>query len=305
VLIGYPVCAIERLINPIEKTDTISRVIPVAGDLRDYKGGLLDASLTRLRTSPSPADQEREGLRIELNGGLYQQRKQKAVVELICDPNRTGLEGDFDPEDKYSKEKPKEKKNSAKRRREGGKDETEVPKGNGTCSDSSCMPALQFKKYGPDPTNADVDVLHLQWSTKWACESLDGEAPPTQGHWGFFTWFILLYVSPLLPYLFFLLPTPNFPHFPSVPSPGFLSPRRPLFPVPKTLLLTPSPSAFLITAAYLIFGSWLNYNRYGARGWDALPHNDTIRDLPYLLKDWTKRVFSTIQGGSRGGYSAV
>jgi len=64
--------------------------------------------------------------------------------------------------------------------------------------------------------------------------------------------------------------------------------------------------AFLGTAAYLIFGSWLNYNRYGARGWDLLPHSDTIKDIPYLLRDWTRRVISTVQGGGmRGGYSAV
>ncbi|KAI0124781.1 autophagy-related protein 27 [Xylariales sp. AK1849] len=63
---------------------------------------------------------------------------------------------------------------------------------------------------------------------------------------------------------------------------------------------------FLGTASYLIFGSWLNYNRYGARGWDLLPHGDTIRDVPYLMKDWTRRVLNTVQGsGSRGGYSAV
>jgi autophagy-related protein 27 len=63
---------------------------------------------------------------------------------------------------------------------------------------------------------------------------------------------------------------------------------------------------FLAIAAYLIFGSWLNYNRYGARGWDLLPHADTIRDIPYLLKDWTRRVLNTVQSsGSRGGYSAV
>lgn len=64
--------------------------------------------------------------------------------------------------------------------------------------------------------------------------------------------------------------------------------------------------AFLSTATYLIFGSWLNYNRYGARGWDLLPHGDTIRDVPYLLKDWIRRVTSSLQGGgSRGGYAAV
>lgn len=70
--------------------------------------------------------------------------------------------------------------------------------------------------------------------------------------------------------------------------------------------LTHLHSVFLATASYLIFGSWLNYNRYGARGWDLLPHSDTIRDIPYLLKDWTRRVLNTVQGtGSRGGYSAV
>ncbi|KAK2762106.1 hypothetical protein FQN54_001113 [Arachnomyces sp. PD_36] len=63
---------------------------------------------------------------------------------------------------------------------------------------------------------------------------------------------------------------------------------------------------FLATAAYLIFGSWLNYNRYGARGWDLLPHGDTIRDIPYIMQDWIRRVINTVQGpGGRGGYSAV
>jgi len=63
---------------------------------------------------------------------------------------------------------------------------------------------------------------------------------------------------------------------------------------------------FLGIATYLIFGSWLNYNRYGARGWDLLPHGDTIRDIPYLFKDWSRKVVDTVQGGgSRGGYSAV
>jgi hypothetical protein len=62
----------------------------------------------------------------------------------------------------------------------------------------------------------------------------------------------------------------------------------------------------MATAAYLIFGSWLNYNRYGARGWDLLPHGDTIRDIPYIFKDFGRKVVSTVQSpGSRGGYSAV
>jgi hypothetical protein len=65
-------------------------------------------------------------------------------------------------------------------------------------------------------------------------------------------------------------------------------------------------SLFLAVASYLIFGSWLNYNRYGARGWDLLPHGDAIRDIPYIMKDFGRRVVTTVQGGgSRGGYSAV
>lgn len=65
-------------------------------------------------------------------------------------------------------------------------------------------------------------------------------------------------------------------------------------------------SFFLATAAYLIFGSWLNYNRYGARGWDLLPHGDTIRDIPYIVKDIGRKVVNVVQSpGSRGGYSAV
>lgn len=67
-----------------------------------------------------------------------------------------------------------------------------------------------------------------------------------------------------------------------------------------------SLSVFMGVAAYLIFGSWLNYNRYSARGWDLVPHSDTIRDLPYLFRDWIRRAVDTVQGGgSRGGYSAV
>lgn len=63
---------------------------------------------------------------------------------------------------------------------------------------------------------------------------------------------------------------------------------------------------FLLAAAYIIFGSWLNYNRYGARGWDLVPHGDTIRDIPYIVKDWSGEMMDKVRGGgSRGGYSAV
>ncbi|KFY70641.1 hypothetical protein V499_09024 [Pseudogymnoascus sp. VKM F-103] len=237
------VCAIERLINPIEKSTTISRVIPIAGDLQNFPGGtLLDASYTRLRTAPSPADQAREGIRVELHGGSYNGRKQRAVVEFLCDPEVEGTEEEEESVlDVYRREEKGEKE-------EGGK-------GNST---TRATKSLVFKKYGPEGAKGEVDVLTLEWRTKYACENVSGGGGggKEKGNWGFFTWFIII--------------------------------------------------AFLSTAAYLIFGSWLNYNRYGARGWDLLPHGDTIRDIPYLAKDWSRRVFNTVQdSGSRGGYSAV
>lgn len=72
------------------------------------------------------------------------------------------------------------------------------------------------------------------------------------------------------------------------------------------------PSVILVVASYFIFGAWLNYSRYGgtagaaANGWDALPHADTLRDIPYILREWWGRLVDAWHGnGLRGGYSAV
>jgi autophagy-related protein 27 len=74
----------------------------------------------------------------------------------------------------------------------------------------------------------------------------------------------------------------------------------------------------MVIAAYVIYSAFLNYSRYGAgSGWDLLPHSDTLRDMfvlyktsltcsPYLIRDFTTHVVSTVKGGgSRGGYSAI
>jgi hypothetical protein len=163
------VCAIERLINPIEKTNAISRVIPIAGDLQGSSGSALEPSFTRLKTSTSPSDQGREGLRVVLNGGSYSGRKQRAIVDFLCDKEFTGVEGEVEPEDKYKHEK---------------RDEA-LAAGNST--------ALQFMKYGPEGGDTETDVLRLEWKTKYACESLEDDGKVTS-HWGFFTWFIIMYV---------------------------------------------------------------------------------------------------------------
>lgn len=204
----------------------------------------MDAQWKLLQNSPSAGSTEKEGLQLEVGGGFFgkgkDKRSQKAIVDFICDKERTGLEHLWTSEDKYTE----------KMKRAEGEDGDKEP-----VVDDKDLPSLTFLQY--DTSGDSTDILHLQWRTKYACvgakEEKDAE---NSSHWGFFTWFIII--------------------------------------------------AFLSTATYLIFGSWLNYNRYGARGWDLLPHGDTIRDVPYLFKDWMRRVVNTIQGGgSRGGYSAV
>lgn len=123
-------------------------------------------------------------------------------------------------------------------------------------------------------------VLRLDWRTQYACPTSQGDTPPEdttptpqKRHWGFLTWLIIMYLT------------------------------FPLNCFSNELM----ESVFLIIAAYVIYSAFLNYSRYGAgSGWDLLPHSDTLRDLPYLVRDFTNHVISTLKGSSsRGGYSAV
>ncbi|KAH6680143.1 autophagy protein-like protein Atg27 [Halenospora varia] len=233
------VCAIERMTEKETNSNNLVTTWPVAGELKESGGGHMDPKWTRLKGSSSPEDAEKEGIRLEMYGGFKgtNKKKQKAIVDFICDKKKTGLENLYEPDDKY----------------DDSKEKREEDKKEGSEADDDKTPSLQFIKY--DETT-DLDTLRLRWYTKDACEDAKSEKDAQGGHWGFFTWFVII--------------------------------------------------AFLSTAAYLIFGSWLNYNRYGARGWDLLPHGDAIRDVPYLVKDWTRRVVNSVQGGgSRGGYAAV
>ncbi|KAF2815750.1 uncharacterized protein BDZ99DRAFT_457715 [Mytilinidion resinicola] len=241
---GTRICGVERREVSANATEFV-RAIPIAGDYKLQNGRDINAQWTLLRDSKSNHDTNMEGLRGELHGGKYpfagkKGIDQQAIVEFICDNDRTGLEGDeTDDSDKEED------------------DEDKVRRNDDEDGDSKKGRSLQFWKYEEEEQDKGkkVGVLRLQWRTKYACEDAKAE-PGSSSGWGFFTWFIII--------------------------------------------------LFLVIASYLIFGSWLNYNRYGARGWDLLPHGDTIRDVPYILKDWARRVANTLQGpGSRGGYSAV
>ncbi len=246
-LTGTRVCA-KEYDYPLDAGEVLSRVIPIAGEYTASHGRALDPKYTRLKNDASNSD-DKEGIRIELNGGKYPESKtgtpQKAIIEFLCDRGLTGNEG-FKDQSVLSDPLRYE----AMKRRDDDDDE-DTP----DLPDPDKGKSLQFISY---KLEGETEVLRLRWKTKFACEGAADKQPSGDGSggWGFFTWFLII--------------------------------------------------VFLLVAAYIIFGSWLNYNRYGARGWDLIPHGDTIRDIPYLVKDWGSNVAHRLKGGdSRGGYSAV
>ena len=150
--------------------DTISNAFPIAGELQDHGGHAIDAKWYRLSTSKLDTDAGKEGVRLEINGGVKKvegkkDRKQKAFVEFICDHDLEGDEHLWTPEDEYEGEDPE--------------------KG------SPGEPSLKFIDY--DTKGEDEDVLYLLWKTRHACEATKREEDEAKkNHWGFFTWFIIM-----------------------------------------------------------------------------------------------------------------
>ncbi len=143
--------------------------IPIAGATI---GGSFDPHWTRLKTSDSPADREKEGLRLTMEGGSKKE-KQKAVVELLCprkDEERRRLRRDKDNND----------------------DDEDDDTATGEVVSDGAGGRLKYLSYEPA---GDVMVLSLEWTTKFACEDAKGnddEKKSSSGHWGFFTWLIIM-----------------------------------------------------------------------------------------------------------------
>jgi autophagy-related protein 27 len=117
-----------------------------------------------------------------MNGGTYDKRKQRAVIEFQCDKDRTGNEGN-------------EKANSL-RQRDDNNDNKEVENEN----------SLTFVSYGSVEGKELMDILRLNWKTKYACEDApDDDNIEKKAGWGFFTWFILMYVLASYPDYRYLL----------------------------------------------------------------------------------------------------
>ncbi|KAI1337332.1 autophagy-related protein 27 [Xylariaceae sp. FL0016] len=267
-------CAIKRLID-LEKdgADIVDKVTPIAGELEIHGGGALDPILSPL--SKADPDSGNQGLRVVLQGGYSKtdsgaKRKQQAVIDFVCDDKRDGTEGEYDPEDKYER--------------------SDDP----LMARAAAANPLAFRAAedgdnddGDDETPAKEVQLGIEQDPSLKFNSYGPLLDNSNVDSLHLTWYSKHVCNSEAD-------DGSDPDSDKKPSShwGFFT---------WLVILI-----FLGTAAYLIFGSWLNYNRYGARGWDLLPHGDTIRDIPYLIKDWTRRVLNTVQGsGSRGGYSAV
>lgn len=181
----------------------VSKVVAVAGNLENVGGSQFEYEATRLKTSDSHSDAQKEGLRLVFKGGKHplsgpvkQRREQQAVIEFVCDRNKTGLEGEWESEDRYVRQR-----SLPVAARDDGEDKDDGDDGSESGIEHQLLKddsALIWEGYDLNEEK-DVEVLRMTWSTKYACESRDeGDDGDDDGgsgsnqSWGFFTWLIIM-----------------------------------------------------------------------------------------------------------------
>ena len=165
------VCGIRRELGE-EKVKT---TMDIAGNY-ELSGSYLEPKLERLKTASAHADSQREGVRIELHGGHFNQRKQGAIIEFLC-----------------TKEGPTERRRGNEEGDDKKDNDTEDPSKGGEEVDDGKGGKLKFVSYGPKAEDSPEDVLRLTWITKYACENVTSEPGEKTGtHWGFFTWIFVM-----------------------------------------------------------------------------------------------------------------
>ncbi|KAI9887512.1 MAG: hypothetical protein M1823_000691 [Watsoniomyces obsoletus] len=216
---GTRVCAIERYLNENDGDKGHPRgVIPIAGDYAVSHGRALDAKWTRLNSEKKDEDEKqggKEGLKVEMHGGRYpfedkHGRKQKAVIEFLCDRERTGLEGLVGRANAKTSTNSSGLDNRQRQEKEAASivrekdDEEDDDDGDHDAKDpnrENAEKSLRFISYEPDEKDLGEDTLRLEWRTKYACEGMqngdigdkDGDSEESNSrHWGFFTWFIIM-----------------------------------------------------------------------------------------------------------------
>lgn len=184
-------------------TDTVADVLAIAGSLENAGGSAFEYEATRLKTSDSNSDSQKEGLRLVLKGGKHpltgphkEKHDQKAIIEFVCDHDKSGLEGEWKPEDRYEGDNRKLRREEKKDGDKEGEEEDDGTESGVEHQLKKEDAALIWESYGKD--DKDADVLRLTWRTKEACEKREegdddsGNSGSKSGGWGFFTWFIIM-----------------------------------------------------------------------------------------------------------------
>lgn len=195
---GTRICAIKTNYNAATNIEEVTEVRPIAGDYAYSHGRSLDPSLTRLKGSSSNSDTEREGVRVELNGGRFPFDKtsgveQRAIIEFECNPERTGLEGlEKGSGGKPQEDKKKDDEEAEERLRTREEGEKKEGDDKAKPEDTSSLTLISYKQEGEG--DKTTGVLRLNWKTKYACEGQTEHSPAksTSGHWGWFTWLFIM-----------------------------------------------------------------------------------------------------------------
>jgi hypothetical protein len=175
------VCGVEYITDNESNKTVVGQIVPIAGDYYLRTGKSLESEVFRLKDSGSNADSEKEGVRVELSGGRQplddkKGKKQKAIIEFICDRNTDGKDTEVD--DRPENKEDDEEEESKLRRSEEEKQKS-----------------LRFLSYKDENIKGDeFGVLRLEWNTKYACEDWVNQPREHGAHWGFFTWLIIMYV---------------------------------------------------------------------------------------------------------------
>jgi hypothetical protein len=196
------VCGIRENIDLSSDDNSTITPIDIAGTYATQNGRKIDAKFENLGHSKSNNDAGLEGVRATLNGGRFpfDDRKdginQRAIIEFVCDKERTGLEGDEmdkSPHEDGDKEDDGDDKKDDKKEGDDKKEEKlrrREENSKGKCEDSDN--SLRFCGYEMETEEKDkkVQTLRLEWRTKYACA--DAPSPDGGSHWGFFGWFFIM-----------------------------------------------------------------------------------------------------------------
>lgn len=149
-----------------------------------------------------------QGGRYPLDGAVKDRQSQRVIVELLCDKAREGTEGEWlvgeyegavggggDSGNETPTAPPKNVNETMVVDSAGdrGFSTREDHPGEKQLTREGEDPALVFQGYEVHDANGAFGTLRLTWHTKYACESV---ADARREHWGFFTWFVILYAAP-------------------------------------------------------------------------------------------------------------